>query len=65
MPKLKATARLVEPLGSDTLVRATQGQHHIWVRIDGQAEVADGDELNIGFDAARANIFDKHTEERL
>ena len=63
--RLKATARLVEPLGSDTLVRATQGQHHIWVRIDGQAEVADGDELDIGFDAARANIFDKHTEKRL
>ncbi len=63
--RLSAKVRLVEPLGSDTLVRLMLGEDRLWVRIDGQAEVADGQELRLGFDPALANLFDKHTEARL
>ncbi|MFN3145425.1 MAG: ABC transporter ATP-binding protein [Paracoccaceae bacterium] len=63
--RLSAHVRHVEPLGSDTLVRLTLGEDRLWVRIDGQAEVADGEELRIGFDPTLANLFDKHTEARL
>ncbi len=63
--QLEASVQHVEPLGSDTLVRVLIGDRRLWVRIDGQSEVADGDALNIGFDPAMANIFDKTSETRL
>ena len=63
--RMNATVQHIEPLGSDTLVRAAVGDQRVWVRIDGQSEIGDGDVLNIGFDAARSNIFDKTTETRL
>jgi multiple sugar transport system ATP-binding protein len=56
---------LVEPLGSDTLVRFTFGDRTLWVRMDGQATVRHGDAISVGFDPARANLFDKTTESRL
>jgi multiple sugar transport system ATP-binding protein len=56
---------LVEPLGSDTLVRFTIGDRTLWVRMDGQATVRHGDAISVGFDPARANLFDKTTESRL
>ena len=63
--KLESKVQLVEPLGSDTLARVLVGDHQIWVRLDGQAELKAGDPLAIGFSAALANIFDSTTEERL
>ncbi|POF33695.1 ABC transporter ATP-binding protein [Roseibium marinum] len=63
--RLHGEVELVEPLGSDTLARLTSGGHTLWVRLDGQAEVANGDQITVGFDAARANVFDKNSENRL
>lgn len=63
--KMQAKVELVEPLGSDTLARVAANGHTLWVRLDGQISIAAGDELAIGFDPARANIFDKTTEDRL
>lgn len=63
--KLESKVQLVEPLGSDTLARVLVGEHQIWVRLDGQAELRTGDPLTIGFSASLANIFSKTTEERL
>ncbi len=63
--RLDAQAELIEPLGSDTLVRATVGELPIWFRMDGQALVRPGDRLPIGFDPARASIFDNASEHRL
>jgi len=63
--RLDSTVALVEPLGSDTLVRVRVGERLLWVRLDGQAAVKAGDALPIGFDPARANIFDKASEQRL
>ncbi len=63
--QMKATVGLVEPLGSDTLARVTLGDRPLWVRFDGQAEIEDGDDVSIGFDTSRANLFDKNSEARL
>ena len=58
-------AELIEPLGSDTLVRSRVGDRQIWLRMDGQIKPRPGDELPIGFDPAMASLFDKDSEERL
>ncbi|MDO6729410.1 ABC transporter ATP-binding protein [Marinovum sp. 2_MG-2023] len=63
--QLASTVMLVEPLGSDTHARVRVGDQVLWVRLDGQADIAAGDTLNIGFSAARANLFDKNTEDRI
>ncbi|MGP6089949.1 ABC transporter ATP-binding protein [Antarctobacter jejuensis] len=63
--QLNATVRLVEPLGSDTLVRVKVADQLFWVRVDGQSTISDGDEILIGFSPERVNLFDKTTEERL
>ena len=63
--RLDSRAELVEPLGSDTLVRVRAGDVPLWVRMDGQASIRSGDALPIGFDPARIHLFDTKTEERL
>ncbi|GAB4533476.1 MAG: sn-glycerol-3-phosphate ABC transporter ATP-binding protein UgpC [Roseibium sp.] len=62
---LNGKVDLVEPLGSDTLARVVSDHHSLWARFDGQANVATGDSITLGFDPARANIFDKTSEIRL
>jgi multiple sugar transport system ATP-binding protein len=56
---------IVEPMGSDTLVWTKINGTSFRFRMDGQATVSTGDDLNIGFDPARASLFDKTTELRL
>lgn len=63
--RLTGTADLVEPLGSDTLVRLRVGDRLIWVRMDGRTKPAIGDQIPVGFNPARASIFDRDSEERL
>ncbi|MGJ8527827.1 ABC transporter ATP-binding protein [Maritalea sp.] len=59
------TAEIVEPMGSDTLVWTKIEDQPFRVRMDGQARIATGDEFVLGFDPARASIFDKETELRV
>ncbi len=63
--RMTGKVNLVEPLGSDTLVRVTAEGHALWIRLDGQATIASGDSIPIGIDPARANLFDQTTELRL
>ena len=56
---------IVEPMGSDTLVWTTIAGVPVRFRMDGQASVASGDRILVGFDPARANLFDKKSELRL
>ena len=56
---------LVEPMGSDTLIWTKLAGQEIRLRIDGQALVAVGDSLVIGFDPARGSLFDGKSETRL
>jgi multiple sugar transport system ATP-binding protein len=61
----EAEIEIVEPMGSDTLAWATIAGIPVEFRMDGQASVKSGDRLHIGFDPARASLFDKTTEKRL
>ncbi len=56
---------LFEPMGSDTLIYTSFAGIDFHFRMDGQEKVADGDRLKIGFDVARASMFDVATEDRL
>jgi len=56
---------LVEPMGSDTLIWCQLAGEKIRVRMDGQAQVAGGDKISIGFDPARASLFDQQSELRI
>ena len=56
---------IVEPMGSDTLAWATLAGKPIRIRMDGQAAVASGSRILIGFDPARASLFDMASELRL
>ena len=63
--RFDSTVELVEPLGSDTLVRCDVGGRHVWVRLDGQVEIEAGDALPLGLSAERVHLFDKSDEIRL
>ena len=56
---------VVEPMGADTLVWAILDGREFRFRVDGQSELREGDKVRIGFDPARASIFDAKTELRL
>ncbi len=62
---VETTVDIVEPMGSDTLVWAKVGGNDLRIRMDGQARVAEGDKIVVGFTAARAHMFDQGTEKRL
>jgi len=63
--KTEITIELYEPMGSDTLAWTTLEGQPFHFRLDGQAKVATGDKMLIGFDPARASLFDKASELRL
>jgi multiple sugar transport system ATP-binding protein len=56
---------LVEPMGADTLVWSRYAGRDFRFRMDGQATVRKGDIVHIGFDPAKASLFDSVTELRL
>ena len=62
---LDCVVEIVEPMGADTLVWTKVAGQDFRLRMEGQAKVAPGDALHIGFDPVRASMFDKGTEERL
>jgi multiple sugar transport system ATP-binding protein len=56
---------IVEPMGSDTLVWGKLGSHNLSFRVDSEKPVKVGDRVPIGFDPARASLFDGAGGERL
>ena len=56
---------VVEPMGADTLVWAVLDGKEFRFRVDGQSELRAGETVRIGFDPAKASIFDAATELRL
>jgi len=56
---------IFEPMGSDTLIYTTLAGQNFHFRVEGQEIVAVGDKMKIGFDPARASIFDQATEQRV
>ncbi|MFV0383872.1 ABC transporter ATP-binding protein [Paracoccus sp. (in: a-proteobacteria)] len=65
--ELRTTVKvdLVEPMGADTLIYSSLGGAALHVRMDGQAQVRIGDEIEIGFQPGRASLFDPDSEDRL
>lgn len=63
--QMDVIVEIVEPMGADTLVWTKVAGQDFRLRMEGQARVHHGDRLRIGFDPARASMFDKSTEERL
>ena len=61
----EATAEIVETMGADAQLWSRLGPHEIRARIDGAAEITEGATLPVGFDPARASLFDAETEERI
>jgi multiple sugar transport system ATP-binding protein len=56
---------IVEPMGSDTLVWAKLGKQNLSFRVEAEKHLKPGDKLLIGFDPARASLFDGATGGRL
>jgi len=56
---------VVEPMGSDTLVWARLGGQDFRFRVDGQTSIINSETILVGFDPARASIFDQQSELRL
>ena len=62
---VEAVIDLVEPMGSDTLIWVRFAGRDVRVRMDGQADVREGEKILVGFDPVRASMFDKQSELRL
>ncbi len=56
---------LVEPMGSDTLVWTKFGGHNLSFRVEAEKPLNVGDDVLIGFDPARASIFDTAAGNRI
>lgn len=61
----EADIEVVEPMGADTLVWAVLDGREFRFRVDGQSELRSGEKIRVGFDPARASVFDATTELRL
>jgi multiple sugar transport system ATP-binding protein len=61
---LAAAVEVVEPLGADTLVTCRIGSELLVARMPGDTEVAPGDAIALGFDAADAVLFDAEGGQR-
>jgi multiple sugar transport system ATP-binding protein len=56
---------VVEPMGSDTLVWSKLGSHNLSFRVDAEKRLNVGDRIVVGFDPARASLFDGTSGRRL
>ena len=56
---------VVEPMGSDTLVWGKLGSHNLSFRVESEKPLQVGERIPIGFDPARASLFDGASGERL
>jgi multiple sugar transport system ATP-binding protein len=60
-----AEIEIVEPMGSDTLVWTKLGGQPLSFRVEAERHLNVGDKVHIGFDPARASLFDGDSGNRL
>jgi multiple sugar transport system ATP-binding protein len=60
-----AEVEIVEPMGSDTLVWTKLGGHNLSFRVEAERTLRNGDPIRIGFDPARASLFDTQSGNRM
>jgi multiple sugar transport system ATP-binding protein len=56
---------IVEPMGSDTLVWTRLDGQNLSFRVEAERPLRTGDRVRIGFDPARASLFDSATGNRI
>jgi multiple sugar transport system ATP-binding protein len=61
----ETSVEIVEPMGSDTLVWTKLGGQTLSFRVEAEKMLRNGDAIRIGFDPARASLFDAETGSRL
>ncbi|WP_292125511.1 TOBE domain-containing protein, partial [Mesorhizobium sp.] len=61
----ESTVEIVDPMGSDTLVWTKLGGQILSFRVEADKTLRSGDAIRIGFDPARASLFDAETDSRL
>jgi len=61
----ESTVEIVDPMGSDTLVWTKLGGQILSFRVEADKTLRNGDAIRIGFDPARASLFDAATDSRL
>jgi len=61
----EVVVEIVEPMGSDTLVWTTLGNHNFTFRAPSERTLKLRERITIGFDPARASLFDAATDARL
>lgn len=61
----ESTVEIVDPMGSDTLVWTKLGGQILSFRVEADKTLRNGDAIRIGFDPARASLFDAETDGRL
>ena len=60
-----AEVEIVEPMGSDTLVWTKLGGHNFSFRVEAEKTLRNGDPIRIGFDPARASLFETQSGNRM
>ncbi|TPL90091.1 ABC transporter ATP-binding protein [Mesorhizobium sp. B2-3-13] len=60
-----AAVEIVEPMGSDTLVWTKLGGRIFSFRVEAEKTLRNGDPIRIGFDPARASLFDTPSGNRM
>ncbi|TGQ70966.1 MAG: sn-glycerol-3-phosphate ABC transporter ATP-binding protein UgpC [Mesorhizobium sp.] len=60
-----AAVEIVEPMGSDTLVWTKLGGRNFSFRVEAEKTLRNGDPVRIGFDPARASLFDAQSGNRM
>jgi multiple sugar transport system ATP-binding protein len=60
-----AVIEIVEPMGSDTVAWSRLGSHAFTFRADAELNLTEGQTIRLGFDAARASLFDAGSGDRI
>nr|4TQU_S Chain S, AlgS [Sphingomonas sp.]4TQU_T Chain T, AlgS [Sphingomonas sp.]4TQV_C Chain C, AlgS [Sphingomonas sp.]4TQV_D Chain D, AlgS [Sphingomonas sp.]4TQV_G Chain G, AlgS [Sphingomonas sp.]4TQV_H Chain H, AlgS [Sphingomonas sp.]4TQV_K Chain K, AlgS [Sphingomonas sp.]4TQV_L Chain L, AlgS [Sphingomonas sp.]4TQV_O Chain O, AlgS [Sphingomonas sp.]4TQV_P Chain P, AlgS [Sphingomonas sp.]4XIG_S Chain S, AlgS [Sphingomonas sp. A1]4XIG_T Chain T, AlgS [Sphingomonas sp. A1]4XTC_S Chain S, AlgS len=60
--QIKATVDIVEPLGSESILHATVGDHSLVVKVGGLNEVHPGDPVTLHVDLTRVHLFDAQSQ---
>lgn len=58
-----ADVDVTEPMGAETIVYFSKGEHQFIARVDPHTDAADGNEYPVVFDMKKIHLFDRETEQ--
>ncbi|MBE3583345.1 MAG: sn-glycerol-3-phosphate ABC transporter ATP-binding protein UgpC [Limnochordaceae bacterium] len=62
---IKAMVDVVEPMGAETYLYLSIGEHFMTARVDPRSKASDGEPYEVVLDMNRIHLFDHDTEERI